>query len=71
MQKEKEEVKLHCDSLQKEKAKTERQLEDTSSQVHTHYLVLVQSLCDAIEGASNPREHASHMITIVQSRHFI
>lgn len=35
MQKEKEEAKQHRESLEKDKAKTERQLEDTSSQVHT------------------------------------
>lgn len=35
MQKEKEEAKQHRESLEKDKAKTQRQLEDTSSQVHT------------------------------------
>lgn len=36
MQKEKEEAKQRCDSLERDKLRTERQLEDTSTQVHTH-----------------------------------
>lgn len=41
LQKDKEEVKQHCESLQKEKAKMERQLEDTSSQVNPQAEALV------------------------------
>lgn len=36
MQKEKEEAKQRCDALERDKLRTERQLEDTSTQVHTH-----------------------------------
>lgn len=36
MQKEKEEAKQHCDAMERDKLRTERQLEDTSAQVHTH-----------------------------------
>ena len=35
MQKEKEEIKQRSDALEREKLRTERQLEDTSTQVHT------------------------------------
>lgn len=35
MQKEKEEAKLRCDTLERDKMRTERQLEDTSKQVTT------------------------------------
>lgn len=36
MQKEKEEVKQSCESMERDKLRAERQLEDTSTQVHTH-----------------------------------
>lgn len=36
MQKEKEEAKQRCDTMERDKLRTERQLEDTSTQVHTH-----------------------------------
>lgn len=39
MQKEKEEAKQRCDSMEREKLRTERQLEDTSTQVHKHYML--------------------------------
>lgn len=41
MQKEKEELKQLYENLEKEKLKTERQLDDTSSQVHIIKLSLL------------------------------
>lgn len=57
MQKEKEDAKQHRESLEKDKAKTERQLEDTSSQVHTANMLLcieveriIKLFCDQFSG---------------------
>lgn len=36
MQKEKEEAKQRCDTMERDKMRIERQLEDTSAQVHMH-----------------------------------
>lgn len=38
LQKEKEEAKQHCDVLEREKLRMERQLEDTSTQVQAKHI---------------------------------
>ncbi len=48
MQKEKEEAKQRCDAMERDKLRTERQLEDTSTQVHTQFCQWDYTACTAV-----------------------